>query len=397
MTSVDVLSNRTLANFITTSQELKAQDSDSVKYRDTPARALPIGELVGEEDFLDEARGVNEIHIEVSSNDFSRFEEDPDYRIADEYSNGISRVRENEITVGVIEYTGSTLFSTAAVENFVNSLPEQFDILSTPLMSEQIDSADLDENPENYNQFIENSETYLAAVDNIDADCTIIGTLPVVPWELIENDGEGDGLIDILLLAEVSGFCVDFLDKKPTAQNRVKRWITPFTELLGEEGRHRDSLLYAINAYRGSNRTGSPGSPAEDFYVFGLGFDILGGQYYTAGGGWPPDDVVRFRCFDSETFEQEYIDVRELADELPDNSGFDHDHILGLVDDRGQRQRLEELLEAEQMALGYNDLRRAIDANLGSDYIRDKLEDDQRIEPLFESVKRAYDEVSPSA
>lgn len=391
MTAFDVTPHRSLPNYLVTTKGIDfKKDGTVTAHIETPTRALPVGTLLEGENFSDDSRGICEYHIEVSTSDFENFGEGQE-RVNIEPTNLDGEVHDGEIAIAIIEYTGSMLFSIDAAENLIKELAKRFDLLTCPLMTEQIDEIDIDDNPENYNRFVENTETFLDAAKRVNTEVSVLGTLPVIPWSRIEEES---GLIDLYLKHKVEGFCVDFLDKKPTAKTRVERWISPFTKRLASEGLHRTAMLYAVNANRGSNRSGTPGSPAEDFYAFGLGFDILGGRYYSSRGGWPDDDVIRFRCFDGATFEQLYVALDDLANHLPDNSGFDHRYVLELAEDRAHRPRLQDLLEAEQMALAYKEIMKAVHADLGTEYLRRKAGTLGRIEVAMKTAKDAYNEGS---
>lgn len=389
MPSLEILTYRALPNHLVTVKQAGVKESGSIEPSfETPTRACPMNLLRAGEELTEDIGGVCEYLIRLSSTDFDNLE-DSGSRITEELSNVGPDASADEFSVGLIQYSGNSLFSIDAAKRLVQILSTNFDALVCPLMSAQIDGPDLNDNPENYNRFVENTESFLDAVKEFDGEILAFGTLPVVEWNRIEGQ---NGLMEILLEREVDGFCIDFLDKKPTAKSRIDGWISPFAERLGREGLHRESLLYAVNANRGKNRSESPGSPAEDFYAFGLGFDILGGRYYSAQTSWPADDVVRIRCFDSDSFEQQYVELDRLEAGLPDNTGLDHDYILDTVSDRDQRGRIQDLLEAEQMAIGYSDLRKAVQGNLGPEFIREKPGTIGRVESGMKTAKNTFDE-----
>lgn len=391
MDTIQALSYRALSSYLVTSKEFgtRNDDDEEVKFS-SPTRAFPSDVLEGAEEFHKNAGDLHEVLIELTSSDFSDLSNTSE-GFVQQISEGKANVPSDATAIALLHYTGNSLIPLDAAISLIETVSSEFDFLVTPLMSAQIDESDTNDNPESYNRFIENAHTILKAANQTTAKISILGTIPVVPWGLIEED---DGLLDLYLENEVSGFCIDFLDKKPTTKSRVKDWITPFSYRLGREGIHRQSILYAVNANRGANRSDSPGSSAEDFYVFGLGFDVLGRRFYHSRTGWVNNNITPFRCFDRNTYEHRIVDIDELGQHLPNETGFDANHVLALVSDREHRIRLQELIESEQMALGYTDLRDAIQGNLGPEFIREMSGTQESIETRMEIVKTAFDEGS---
>lgn len=383
MPALPIRAHRKLPGFLVTTKEV-GPGPTSVE---TPAKARPV-ELFedDEEGLLDPAYGFAEIHVEVSTQDLNDLANGSNEGLEQSITEQKAAIREDEIPVAIVAYSGRGIVNIPGMEALVSILDEHVDVLVGLLMSEQLDSADLDANPETYDRYVENTERFLGAVAAAASDTAVLGTIPVLSRDRMEE------LFDIQYAESVDGFSVDFLDKKPTAKRRINRQIAPLMERLGEKQSLRSSLLYAVNAYRGQNRTGTPRSPAEDFFVFGLGFDVLGGRYYFSRSGYSDDDEIRFRWFDSDTFELEYVPVANLPVELPEDSGLDHQYIMDLAWDDDHRGRAQVLLEAERMSIAYEELRDAIHAGCTAEYVTEKAGTLDRIETRMETVQDAFDD-----
>lgn len=382
MSALPIRAHRKLPGFLVTTKEI-GSDPTSVE---TPARARPVELFEDGEELLDSAYGFAEVHVEVSTQDLNDLADGSNEDLEQWITDQTAAIRDDEIPVAIVAYSGRGIVNIHGIEALVSILDEHFEVLVGLLMSEQLDSVDLDANPEPYDRFVENTERFIGAVEAAAADAGVLGTIPVLSWDRMEE------LFDIQFAEDLDGFCVDFLGKKPTAQRRITRRIAPLMERLGKEQCYRSSLLYAVNAYRGQNRTGTPRSPAEDFFVFGLGFDVLGGRYYFPGSGWSDDDEIRFRWFDSNTYEQEYVPAADLRDELPEETGLDHQNILDLARDDDHRGRAQVLIEAERMNVAFAKLRDAIHAGRTAEYVSGKAGTLGRIETLMETVQDAYDD-----
>lgn len=383
MSAFAVRAHRKLPEFLVTTKEASV-DTRGIE---SPIRARQVNLFEEGEELLDVAYGVGEVHIEVSTQDLHDLAEGPNVDFEKAVAEKRDAIRDDELAVAIIEYSGHGIVNIPGMEALVGILDEHFDVLVGLLMSQQLDSVDdLEANPEPYNRFVENTERFLGAVKKAATESAILGTIPVLSWDRMEE------LFDIQFTSGVDGFCVDFLDKKPTAQQRVTRCIAPLMERLGSEQCYRSSLLYAVNAYRGRNQTGTPRSPAEDFFAFGLGFDVLGGRYYFSRGGWGGDDEVQICWFRSDTYEQEYVPVATFRDELPERTGLDQDYIMEMVRDDDHRGRIQVLLETERMNVAYDELRDAIQDGRTSEFITEKSGTLDGIEDMMATVQDSYDE-----
>lgn len=382
MSTIPIRAHRKLSDFLVTTKEVGPRQ----KSVETPSRSRPVGLFEAQEELLDAAYSFAEVHIEVSTEDLNGLAEGLSEELEKAFIDKKSAIRNNEISVAVVEYTGRGIVNIPGLEVLLQFLDEHFDFIVGLLMSEQLDSVELDANPEPYDRFVENTHRFLGAIDKFVNDSGVLGTIPVLSWDRMQE------LFNIQLSEDVDGFCIDFLGKKPTAEKRVNQQIAPFVEQLGKEQCYRSSLLYAVNAYRGQNRTGTPRSPAEDFFVFALGIDVLGDQYYFPRDGWGSNEEVQFRWFDCETYEQEYVPVTSLQSELPERTGLDHESIMNLARDDDHRGRAQVLLEVERMNVAYEALREAIHDGRTADYITEKAGTLGRIETLMEVVQDSYDE-----
>jgi hypothetical protein len=382
MTETTVRARRTLSDFLVT---IKQVDQDPHEL-ETPFRPIPMKLLDSGEEIHEDARGIAEIHIELSSSDFELLAAGK-YSILDNLSSQLNTIGEDVLTVAVVEYTGRRLLGTTEIEALVRTVSEEFDIISSLLMSEQLDKSNLDVNPESYDRFVENQERFLGAVDSVEAETPVLGVTPVISRHRIKE------LLEIYIERGVEGICVDFLGKKPTAKNRAKYELAPLMEELGSHQLYRTSIMYALNAYRGNNRSDSDSSPAEDFYAFGLGFDFIGGQYYRPSPTYVPADYEpKFRVFHEESYEQEYVSLDVLSNKLPEQTALETDHIMHLAGGDDNRGRIQTLLEFEQMNLAFNELRTQIQDGCTAEFITEKDGTTENVRSAMETVRTAYDE-----
>lgn len=382
MTNIAIRAHRTLPDALVTAKEV----SVGPRRFEAPIRSRPADLFEEGEKLLDTSYGSGECRFEVSTQTLNDLADGRIEDISEAIATKRATVRDDEVAVAVVTYSGRGIVNVAGLNELIGLLAGKFDVIAGPLMSEQLDSVELDDNPEPFNRFVENTERFLGAVERTGADGAVLGIVPVLSQERM------DELVDMHLQADVDGFCLDFLDKKPTARDRVRGCVVPFMERLGRERRYRSSLIYAVNAYRGQNRTGTPRSPAEDFFAFGLGIDVLGGRHYFPRKGWSDNDEVEFRWFDSDTYEQEYLSIAGLRDTLPDRSGFDPADVLDMARDDDHRGRLQVLLGVERMNAAYADLRAAIDDGRTAEFITNKSGTNNRIDAQMQAVHEAYDD-----
>lgn len=382
MSHLQIGAHRKLPEFLVTTKEVGSA-SATVQ---TPSRSRPIAKFEDGEELLDSSYGFAEVHMRVSTQDLKELAEGSKEALVKSINDQKSLIREDEIPFVVIEYTGRGIVNIPGLEVLVQTLDEHFDVIIGLLMSEQLDSTDLDANPEPYNRFIENTERFLGAIKKVATESATLGSIPVLSQERMEE------VFNILLAEDVDGFCLDFLGKKPTARQRINQRIAPLIRRMGRERCYRTSLLYAVNTYRGQNRTGTPRSSAEDFFVFTLGIDVLGDQYYFPRDGWSGEDEIQFRWFDSETYEQEYVPVNNLRSELPKRTGLSHDYIMELARDDEHRGRTQVLLEVEQMNVAYDELREAIQDGRTAEFVTEKAGTIGRIETQMKTIQEAYDD-----
>lgn len=100
----------------------------------------------------------------------------------------------------------------------------------------------------------------------------VMGVLPVkMPREGIKR------IIEWYISRDINCFSLDFGGTEP---DHLK--LRTFTARLAERNALNNSLLYGINARAGKFVKNATAIPARDFFVYGLGLDILGGSHKAA-------------------------------------------------------------------------------------------------------------------
>lgn len=378
--SIQVEERQTFTDTLCKTKEIDHSDG----LTDTPVVANRVDALQENEYILDEARSVNEVLLEFSSNDLDDIDPSsvtPEGRSFDEV---VDKVGEGELCIPIVNYTGRSRITEERALELVTFLDDHFEIVGIPLNSKPLNETELDENPGPINRYHESVDRILSVVEEAGVDSSFFGTIPAVSWDFVAP------ILDTYIEHGVDGIVVDFLGKKPTAKSRVRDLISPLMEELGKHSIHRNTLLYAVNAYRGANRGGGDRSPAEDFLAFGLGFDVLGGKYYRAQTGWSDDGANDFRCFHKSSWEHEFLEIGTLPAKLPSRTGFDPNRIQRIAPSDGST-RVEFLLESEQMNLACNDLREVLVEGGTVEYLYEREGVTDGIRDRFESVREAYD------
>lgn len=378
--SVDVEERQTFTDTLCKTKEI----GHSGGVAETPVKANRVDVLQENEAILDEARSVNEVLLEFSSNDLDDIDPSsvtPEGRSIDDV---LEKSREDELCIPIVNYTGRSTITEEQALRLVTFLDEHFEIVGIPLNSKPLNETELDENPGPINRYHESVDRILSVIEELDVESSFFGTIPAISWAFVSP------LLDSYLEHGVDGIVVDFLGKKPTAKSRVRDLISPLMEELGKHRIHRNTLLYAVNAYRGANRGEGDRSPAEDFLAIGLGFDVIGGIYYRARTGWADDEANDFRCFFRSSWEHEFLEIPSLAANLPTRTGFDSNRVQRIAPSDGST-RVEFLLESEQMNLACNDLREAVTEGGTVEYLSEKAGVTDAIQNRFEAAHQAYE------
>lgn len=382
MNGLKVNSGRTFRNTLLTAKEIEFAD----KRFHTPIKAVDPTAVEEGEELDSAAREIDEIHIELSTGDIDLLNSTNRISLAEVHDGIITEFEGNRTRLATLEFTGRKVYSEEELTTVLNEIASHFDVLGGPYMTEQLDTVELDENITPFIRYCQNIEHFHGAYRRAEEHMVRLGGLPVLSWDRVEK------LLEIHLEYGVDGLSVDFMGKKPTAKSRVGSIISPLMQKLGEDGLHRVSILHAFNAYRGDNRSDGPRSPAEDFYSFGLGFDILGSLRYRPTTYYPAQDgEKRFRLFDRESYEQRYVNVSSLASNLPTHTELDHSGILS-SSRNDDLSRVQYLLEVEQMNIALADLRDALGDGKSSDYIMEKEGTSNTLQEQMNRTRESYDE-----
>lgn len=350
-----------------------------------PIKTVPLPELETTETILSNARGINEFYLSTSEQEIkeARTGASTDF---DELYDNLTKARPEEINLIVVNIEGDNLLDRGNLQFLAEYLNNYSNFVICPLMSQMCDNINAENGTqsESFNRYLENMTTFLDVISEVGVDKPVLGTLPAVSKNVVLE------LFDEYAKEDIEAFCFDFMGKKITARERISSLICPLMKEFGQRQLHRNSLWYAINAYRGKSN-GEDEWVAEDFFSFGVGFDILGGIYeypYPDDFHFPTDN--NFRIFRRNEYQYEYADIPNLHATLPSKTGLNKSRVEKLA--RQEQGRLQSILKSEQMNLALNTLREAIRDDRIQTLLESKKGTTNAVQRRLTKVKDSFDE-----
>lgn len=350
----------------------------------TPFAAQEIGRWTGQDKPLDEARGFNEVYCSISPEHLSNGDRD----LQSEIEQSVQPAKDSEPTVLFFEIRSEEIVDSDLLETIVDLQLEYSDFLATPFRSgivDAINSGTREINPEEYFDRYEATRTdYLDIVAERTTPKTVLGGIPMLRW------GRTREIIQDYLKREIAALCVNFNGRSPLVPSQIDNIIAPLQAELGTRGWHEDGFLYAINAHRGQRTN------AGDFLALAVGFDGLGGYHTRVRGDeeflekLQEREKTTFRMFHKSEFIHRIHPISEIVQQFPTRTNLEAERVQRLAEN-GSADEVRKILEAEQKALGANDLRQAINFGNAADLLQSKASVDGWVQNALDAVLSAHD------
>jgi hypothetical protein len=328
------------------------------KQLETPSKALQVGKLRATDDVSSESRGVAEIYITADSAGLENSRHGWD-GLAGKLKRQKKRALDEELVVPFVQYKdGGELASEHAAE--IAKLQSNYgDLITTPLMTALVDAAeDRDDlSTTHVSNIVENTRTFLNAVDELGIKKPVMGMIPSISEECT------DALLELYLEYGLQAFYVDFNRRSPMAKTQLDFVQRPLNQRLKGYGEDENCLVYAINASESRPVTNGRRSP-DTVFAYTLGFDIVGDNHISPNypeevfekiAAEAADGDIELRLFDAETFSIVGVPLDYLGSFLPSEAEIPIDRVRRRIDaDPDQRFRYEKLINAELIGLYLN-------------------------------------------
>lgn len=324
---------------------------------ETPTAAIETDKIRDHEPVSPDARGVNELYRTVGGDDLTKSRRGTRSTIIDDLSRGYRKTNEDELTVAFVSYDETGILPRGDAAHLVDILDSVSDVIPVPLMPKTAEAIDPDEhdgtNDPAYKSLRKSIENVLDAVDRRAPATPVMGVLPMLGWDYIED------LLDLYERRNVRAFCLDFNRRKITAANQVAV-LRPLMKSISTRGIEDKVLTYGINLHPGSKDDAMGFRSAADFASFGLGLDILGGRHvppkmpsHVFEDGETAKDEITFRLFDKTDGCYREISLANLPSVFPDDSALDASHIVRRCQNspKNAKFRLQKLVNCEQKSL----------------------------------------------
>jgi len=346
----------------------------------TPVKSQPVWRLEGEEAIDPDARGVVEIVAEVDEDSLIAFDSSTESRLERRMDERVSEADPEELVVCFWKYQGSSPISKTDAQRLVRLSEEYSDYIMPPLQDNLLyayryDRVDADVNQsdkkvhrvQNYDRLRLHRigvERFLEAAEDS-------GQLVGAPVPFLPNDigWVKDRLVDYSEL-EIDLLCYNMMHRKPTAEANHET-IEELTGHLRRIDYFDPTLKYAVNV-RHSYRDEEGERSAEDIALAGMGFDIIGENYWTP----PRDDGVDYqrlcRVFSAEDLI--YRETPQSRDQLAkvwpsertkwEFGTFLNAHLTN------ELTRQERLVNSEQVELTLQELRSRVDRGEAYEFLQ---------------------------
>lgn len=366
----------------------------------TPIKSQPAWRLQKEdgESIDPNARGVVEIVAEVDEDSLIAFNSSTQSRLEQRIEERVEKADPGELVICFWKYEGSSPISKVNAQRLVRLSEEYSDYVMPPLQDKLLyahryDRVDADvnqaddevhriQNHDRLRLYRIGVERYLEAAEATDQ---LIGA----PVPFLRDDAEWvqDRLWDYSEM-EIDLLCYNMMRRKPTSDAN-REFIEKLTGYLRRIGYFDPTLKYAVNVCH-SYRNEKGERSAEDIALAGMGFDIIGENYWAP----PREDGIDYqrlcRVFSGEDLiYHETIQSRdELAKVWPsDRTQWDFGTFLNahLTEELIRQERL---LNSEQVELTLRELRSSIESEEAYEF----LQSYDGYELIGESMREIADE-----
>lgn len=328
---------------------------------ETPTAAIETDAVRDHEPVNPDARGVNELYRTVGGDDLTKSRRGTSSIIIDDLSRGYRKAKEEELTIAFVSYDETGVLPRGEAAHLVDILQSVSDVIPVPLMPKTAEAIDPDEhdgtNDPAYKSLRTSVENVLDAVESRASDTPVMGVLPMLGWDYIED------LLDLYERRGVRAFCLNFDRRKITAANQVAV-LRPLMKSISTRGIEDKVLTYGINLHPGSTDNVMGFRTATDFAAFGLGLDILGGRHVAPKmpghvfEDSEADEELTFRLFDKRDACYREIALENLPEMFPEDSSLDPSHVVRRCRNspNNAKFRLQKLVNCEQKSLAGKEL-----------------------------------------
>lgn len=363
----------------------------------TPTTAMQAAKL-RESDAIDpRVCGVQELYRTFGDDTLTNLSRGTDSEFVDQLAKQAVEVPD-VLTVAFLKYTETDTLNRSDAALLVDILATTSDIITVPLMPKVARTVGERERTESsrdpaYRMYRESVERFLEAARERTPDQPVMGVLPMVGWECIR---------DLLALYREYGvelFCLNFDRSRITAQSKVAM-MRPLARHITRNNLEERVLLYAINLQH-ANRDAALGiRPGDDFCGFGMGLDIIGGMHESPN--LPADEFGEmegsesFKLFDRIQRGYRDVPLDQLAAAIPDDLQLDGEFVQQRVEAAGEgtRRRYEKIINAEQMALAAESVRRAMDTGTVQAELTDRVGITDTAVRAILQVRQSFDDGS---
>lgn len=332
------------------------------KQLSTPAKALQVGKLRTSENVSDLARGVAEIYIKANSTALENSRTRSDWEnLGANLNRQYKRANDDELVVPFVQYDDQSDLAEEHAAEIAKLETTYGDIVPVPLMTPLVNAADDgdDLSNESVAAIVNNAETFLKAVDQLDIKKPVMGVIPPVSKECTE------ALLELYVEYDLAAYCVDFNRRSPMARTQLDSIDKPLMEMLETYGVRESSLLYAVNANESRRVTETHRTPGA-LYAYTLGFDIVGDVHLPPR--LPPEvfeemeSTDELRLFDEDSLSVVEVSPDDLGAFLPAEAEIPVDRVRQrIASNTDEKFRFEKLINAELIAL-YLDADGGVDA-----------------------------------
>lgn len=365
---------------------------------ETPTSAIEIDKTREHEPVNPVARGVNELYKQVSGEDLTAARRGSSTAIVESLQRGFNKTHEGELNVAFISYDETGNLPLADAAYLVDVLDTFSDIIPVPLMPKTAGSVD----PENgttdpaYQSYRGSVENMLEAIEERAPDTPVMGVLPMLGWEYIED------LMDLYARHDIRAFCLNFNRRKITASRQVSI-IRPLMRSISTRGIEDNVLIYGINPSPGSRDDALGFRPAADFASFGMGIDIIGGTHvppkmpphvFEEIGETEEEEETTFRLFDRDVGGYREVPLSDLPSEFPDDSPMEGEDVTERIRNMSKNalNRLQKVVNAEQKALEAKEIRSEMEDESAFDYMGSKPGVTPDTMRSFQEVREGFDD-----
>lgn len=328
----------------------------------TPAKSLQAGKMRGSDAVCTEARGVVEIYATANSADLDRSRSGASV-LDDRLEKQAKAAKGDEIVVAFVQYDDTNLLSKENAKEMARVQATHADVIVTPLMHEIWRGVENGDSPSSTHaaMIIENTVTYLEAVDELGVEGRVMGAVPPVSADVTQ------ALMTEFLERNLMGYCGDFNRRTFMAQFQIENLILPMMGMLRRAGRLDSVLTYAINA-KFSRKTEDGNRTPDVLYGFAAGFDIVGDVHIPPR---LPEEVleeirggpVELRLFDADSVSVVEVHIDDLGSFLPGRSKMPVGRVKHRIgEDQNEQYRYTKLLNAGLLSIF---LVHQVGANLG--------------------------------